>query len=69
MSTLVKPSPVKEVEEEEEKKTGPGECPNQGLLSSSQAFKRVRNETAVSKMTCNIPCQWIRQRELFKSQY
>lgn len=46
MRRPVKPTPVKEVEGE--KKTRPGDCPNQGLLSSSLTFKRVGNETAVS---------------------
>lgn len=65
MSRPVKLTPVKEVEGE--KKTGPGECPNQGLLSSSLTFKRVGNETSVSKMTCNILRQWIRQRAVLKA--
>lgn len=43
------------------RKRGPGECPNRGPLSSPLTFKRAGNETAVSKMTCNIPCQGIHQ--------
>lgn len=65
MSRPVKPTPVEEVEGG--KKTGPGECLNQGLLSSPLTFKREGNETAVSKMTCNIPCQGIHQREALKA--
>lgn len=65
MSRPVKPTPVEEVEGG--KKIGPGECPNQGLLSSPLTFKRAGNETAVSKMTCNIPCQGIHQREVLKA--
>lgn len=56
MNWPVKPSPVKEVEEAE-KKQDQGNVKNWSLLSSPLAFKRVRNEAAVSKMTCNILCQ------------
>lgn len=48
-------------------KTESGECPDQVLLSLQQKFKRAGNETAVSKMTCNIPCQWIQQWDVLKA--
>lgn len=58
-------------EEEIEKRRGknrPGECPTQSLLSSLLTFKRVEIETAVSRMTWNILCQRLHQREGLKAK-
>lgn len=55
MSWTVKPTPGDEVEGEE--KQGLGNVQTKAFC----LFKRAGNETAVSKMTCNIPCHGIHQ--------
>lgn len=64
ISRPVKPTPGEEVEGEE--KQGLGNVQTRPFVFPL-TFKRVGNETAVSKMTCNIPCQETDQKDVLKA--